>query len=101
MCPGPGACADGEGVILGSRGCWTRCNSGQKPEEEVGRLWGRWGVRKVREGRNSMETSDASRGRGRTAAKLQRGSAEGTWRVPADPGDSSAGLVFPGLGLAI
>lgn len=81
MCPGPGTCANGEGVILGSRGCWTRCNSGQKPEEEVGRLWGRWGVIKVREGRNSMETSDASRGRGRTAAKLWRGKHWGALRA--------------------
>lgn len=61
--------ASGKGTISGSRGDWARCNSGQKPEEEVGRLWG-WRMRKVREARNSMETSNVSRGRSKTVVRL-------------------------------
>lgn len=54
--------AGGDGATAGLWGGWARCNSGQKSEEEVGRLWGR-GVRKVREARNSMETSDVCEGK--------------------------------------
>lgn len=60
--------AGGDGATSGLRGGWARCNSGQKSEEEVGRLWGR-GVRKVREARNSMETSDVCEGKERERGK--------------------------------
>lgn len=52
----------GDGATAGLWDGWARCNSGQESEEEVGRLWGR-GVRKVREARNSMETSDVCEGK--------------------------------------
>lgn len=61
--------ASGKGTIAGFRGDWACCNSGQKPEKEVGRPWG-WGVRKVRDSRNSMETSNVSRGRSKTVVGL-------------------------------
>lgn len=85
--------ASGKGTISGSRGDWARCNSGQKPEEEVGRLWG-WRMRKVREARNSMETSNVSRGRSKTVVRLGKVH----WGPVAL---EKAQLVPPGLYLAI
>lgn len=61
------------------------------------------GVRegKVREARNSMETSDASRTAARPGRGQELGSTEDSWRVPAAPEEGSADLVSPDLGLAI
>lgn len=88
--------ASGKGTISGSRGDWARCNSGQKPEEEVGRLWG-WRMRKVREARNSMETSNVSRGRSNTVVRLGK-----VHWGPCGPGEGTAGAprsVFGHMGV--